>query len=73
MLIAILLFQYVDPGSMGVIAQFLYIVLISVGAYFLLFFRGTRNLFNKLRGKKTDASEPIKQDNPSSDESKTLS
>jgi hypothetical protein len=70
MSIAVLLFQYIDPGSMGVIAQFLYIALISVGAYFLLFFRGTRNLFNKLRGKQPPVSDSTGEQTTTSDETK---
>ncbi len=49
--------QYVDPGSMGIITQLLYIVLIGVGAWFLMFFRGTKYMIYRLLGKKIPEPE----------------
>jgi hypothetical protein len=62
--------QYVDPGSMGIITQLLYIVIIGIGAWFLIFFRGTKHLFYRLLGKKIE--EPVeKKDDPADKDKKS--
>ncbi|HUN65247.1 MAG TPA: hypothetical protein VMW43_04035 [Bacteroidota bacterium] len=59
----IVLIQYIDPGSMGMLTQIIYFVLIALGAFILFFKKGSLNLLNLFRkGKKSGESPDVRND-----------